>query len=58
MRNFFETMRGLFRKDNTKTWLPMVGSFAGLFLAPALDLIIGDNPYCLIISFLVGCFFG
>jgi len=36
----------------------MIGSFAGLFCAPVLELFIKDNPYRLLISFLVGCVFG
>lgn len=58
MKNVFVTLKELFRKDNKKTWLPMIGSFAGLFLAPALDLVIKDNPYCLLGSFIAGCVCG
>jgi len=58
MKSFFSTIKGLFRRDNVKTWLPMIGSFAGLFCAPVLELFIKDNPYRLLISFLVGCVFG
>lgn len=58
MKNFFATIRELFRRDNIKTWFPMLGSFAGLFFAPALDLIIKDNPHCLLVSFFIGCIFG
>ena len=57
MKAFISTVHELIRKDNFRTWGPMIGSFAGTFLSPALGLFLEKNPDMIFISTAAGLSF-
>ena len=50
MKNCISTIRSLFRKDNIKTWLPMVGTFAGTLFSPVYAIYVEKNLALFIFS--------